>query len=145
MVLVILAILAAILVPALLGYIDEARNKQYVLEARNIYMASQAVADEAYASNTFTKEDSTIKDLAALLADEDNIDRIESMADLDNIEVTAVTASTSSNVDAEHQPYVIATMTVTFTSQDGSTVTGAQLADGAWTIPADGVTPPKAE
>ena len=52
MVLVILAILAAILVPALLGWIDKAKDKQYVLDARNVYLATQTVVDEKYAAET---------------------------------------------------------------------------------------------
>lgn len=48
-VLVILAILSAILVPALLGYIDEAKKKQYVLEARNLFIATQSKLSEIYA------------------------------------------------------------------------------------------------
>ena len=47
-VLVILSILAAILVPALLGYIDEAKKKQYVLDARNLFMATQSKLNEVY-------------------------------------------------------------------------------------------------
>ena len=50
-VLVILAILAAILIPALLGYIDRAREKQDVLDARNLLMATQAELTDAYAKN----------------------------------------------------------------------------------------------
>ena len=46
---VILAILAAILIPAMLGYIDRAREKQDVLNARNLLMAAQAEFTEAYA------------------------------------------------------------------------------------------------
>ena len=48
MVLVILAILAAILVPALLGWIDKAKEKQYVLDARSAYLAAQTLASEGY-------------------------------------------------------------------------------------------------
>ena len=51
-VLVILAILAAILVPALLGYIDEAKQKQYELHGKSVYTAAQAVASECYAKGT---------------------------------------------------------------------------------------------
>lgn len=47
-VIVILAILAAILIPGLLKWIDEAKNKQYELEARSIYMATQAMIAERY-------------------------------------------------------------------------------------------------
>ena len=55
-VLVILAILAAILVPALLGYIDEAKEKQYVLHGKSAYTAAQAVASKMYAKG-LTKGD----------------------------------------------------------------------------------------
>ena len=48
-VLVILAILAAILVPQLLGYIDRAKQDQYMLDARNCMTAMQAVLAEQYA------------------------------------------------------------------------------------------------
>ncbi len=47
-VLLILAILAAILIPALLGYIDRAREKQDVLDARNLLMATQAELVQLY-------------------------------------------------------------------------------------------------
>lgn len=48
-VIVILAILAAILVPALLGYIDRAKGQQYVTEAKELMTATQAGIAEAYA------------------------------------------------------------------------------------------------
>ena len=48
-VLVILAILAAILVPALLGYIDEAKNSQLELHGKSVYTAAQGVASKMYA------------------------------------------------------------------------------------------------
>ena len=47
-VIVILAILAAILIPGLLKWIDQARKKQYELEARNIYLATEASLVELY-------------------------------------------------------------------------------------------------
>lgn len=50
-VLVILAILAAILVPALLGYIDDAKGKQIVLHGKSAYTAAQAVVSEMYAKD----------------------------------------------------------------------------------------------
>lgn len=51
-VLVILAILAAIMVPALTGWIDKAREKQVMLDARNVEMAAQAGLYQAYATET---------------------------------------------------------------------------------------------
>lgn len=47
-VIVVLAILAAILIPGLLKWIDEAREKRYELEARNIYLATEASLAKAY-------------------------------------------------------------------------------------------------
>lgn len=47
-VLVILAILAAILVPALLGYIDRAKSSQDIINARNCITATQAEITNQY-------------------------------------------------------------------------------------------------
>ena len=49
-VLVIIAILAAITIPALLKYIDKAREKQIVIDARTAYLAAETAVSEAYAS-----------------------------------------------------------------------------------------------
>lgn len=49
-VLVILAILASLLIPALTGYIDRARRDQVVAETRMLHEAVQTVASEAYGS-----------------------------------------------------------------------------------------------
>ena len=48
-VIVILAILAAILIPGLLKWIDQAKQKQCELEARSIYLATEASLAELYA------------------------------------------------------------------------------------------------
>lgn len=47
-VLVILAILAAIIVPSLTGYIDSAREKRLIVQTRQAVMAAQVLFDEAY-------------------------------------------------------------------------------------------------
>lgn len=59
-VIVILAILAAILIPGLLKWIDEARQKKYELEARSIYLATEASMVKGYAG----KSGSGIPDLS---------------------------------------------------------------------------------
>ena len=51
-VIVILAILAAILVPALLGYIDKAKQQQDILNAKNCLTAAQTEFVEYYAKGT---------------------------------------------------------------------------------------------
>ncbi len=50
-VIVILAILAAILVPALLGYIDKAKGQQIVLNGKSVLTAAQADLSSAYAKD----------------------------------------------------------------------------------------------
>ena len=50
-VLVILGILAALLVPALTGYIDKAKEKQVIAETRSLLTAVQTEASELYASS----------------------------------------------------------------------------------------------
>ncbi len=77
-VLVILAILAAILVPALLGYIDKAKKEKILLEAKDVWTASQAALAECYglypdsfeASCKFTStiDGKTIKKLGRMVA-----------------------------------------------------------------------------
>ena len=47
-VLVILAILAAAMIPALTGYIDKAKDRTIISEARNAVTAAQTLASEAY-------------------------------------------------------------------------------------------------
>lgn len=56
-VLVILAILAAAMIPALTGYIDKAKEKTAISEARSVLTAAQTIVSEKYATatdNTFT-------------------------------------------------------------------------------------------
>lgn len=45
-VLVILAILAAFTIPAMLGFVEDARGKAAIAEAREVYLAAQTVATE---------------------------------------------------------------------------------------------------
>lgn len=59
-VLVIIAILAAITIPALLKYIDKAREKQIVIDARTAYLAAETTLSEAYAQNKLPKSGSII-------------------------------------------------------------------------------------
>jgi len=45
-VLVILAILAAFTIPTMLGFVEDAKGKAYIAEAREVYVAAQAVTTE---------------------------------------------------------------------------------------------------
>ncbi len=54
-VLVILAILAAILVPSMISWIDEANRKSIITEARSAYVATQTVASQIYGEKGFER------------------------------------------------------------------------------------------
>lgn len=54
-VLVIIAILAAMLIPALTGYINKAKEKSITSETRQAVMAAQTLVDEKYATNQETQ------------------------------------------------------------------------------------------
>lgn len=53
-VLVILAILAAFTIPAMLGFVNDARGKAYIAEARTVYVAAQSSATEFNATFKLT-------------------------------------------------------------------------------------------
>jgi prepilin-type N-terminal cleavage/methylation domain-containing protein len=57
--LLILAILAAIAIPALTGYIDRARDKQYIAQARNDIVALRTLLTEAYAAGEMDRGGAT--------------------------------------------------------------------------------------
>lgn len=75
-VLVILAILAAALVPALIGFVNEAKGKAYVQEARTAYVAVQAKVTEnvAVTADYYTNVDTGDTNLAAFKAKLDSAD-----------------------------------------------------------------------
>lgn len=51
-VMVILSILAAVMVPSMVGWIDKAKENQILLEARNGYLAAQTLVQEEYIRGT---------------------------------------------------------------------------------------------
>jgi prepilin-type N-terminal cleavage/methylation domain len=53
-VLVILAILAAFMIPSMLGFVADAKKKAAVAEQREIYVAAQAIATEYFAKDATT-------------------------------------------------------------------------------------------
>ena len=117
-VLVILAILAAMLVPALLGWIDEARNKQYVLEARNVYMAAQAVADEAYAKSTGKETGDVLTPvLKKALGKTSTDDLTARIFELSDIEVKDIKATSMTGSDVKSL-YTIKDLEIIFVHED---------------------------
>ena len=59
-VLTILAVLAALLIPALTGYIDKANEAKVLAEARTVLTAAQATVSEAYAKEQLVSSDGVI-------------------------------------------------------------------------------------
>ncbi|OFV70167.1 prepilin-type N-terminal cleavage/methylation domain-containing protein [Acetobacterium wieringae] len=53
-VLVVLAILAAFIIPTMLGFVADAKGKAYIAEAREVYVAAQAVATEYITTTDIT-------------------------------------------------------------------------------------------
>lgn len=107
-VLVILAILAAIMVPQLTGYIDKAKDKQYMVRARNIMIATQTLLDEEYATKTGSYtfvDESPFETNVLTLAEE------SSTAD-DPADIAVLTTEANS--------YKIATMRIDFTGSNKS-------------------------
>lgn len=99
-VIVVLAVMAAILVPALLGYIDKAKKEKNYQAAQEVHTAVQALATESYG-----KGDSTPK---MTLADIKNLAGIEDLA-----EVNVQWKNTASN---EKTKFQVEAMSVKFTS-----------------------------
>lgn len=85
-VLVIMAILAAITVPALTGWIDKAKERQASVHARTVYLAAQTVTAEDYAvldAETFSEEYEGILIVTNDDADEDSpAGKIARLADI---------------------------------------------------------------
>lgn len=55
-VLVILAILAAAAIPTMLGFVDDAKGKSEIANARAAYVAAQSIATETFATSTKTAD-----------------------------------------------------------------------------------------
>lgn len=125
-VMVILTLLAAILVPSLLGWIDEAKGKQYILSARSIYMSAQAIESEKYAA-----WDGTTANANHTLSEADKA-RIARMADVEGAEIVEVKFESDTiggaGASSNHGYYTIVGITVQF---ENITVI---LSDGIWTV-----------
>lgn len=98
-VIVILAILAAILVPALLGYIDKAKQQQSVLNAKSALTAAQAEMSTLYAKGAAPTD---IDD-----ADENYIDDILDTADVKANCTLLIIGCGDTSANKSHSSYTI--------------------------------------
>lgn len=119
-VIVILAILAAILIPGLMKWIDEARDKQYQLEARSVYMAAEGVVAKNYGSTG----DTGVNASHEITMDANALAEIKRLSGLEEVTLAKLTYDTN---DA-----IIEKFETEFTSTNGKKV-GMKLENGAWT------------
>ena len=82
-VLVILAVLAAMLVPGLFGYIDRARAEKEYQTAATVYTAAQSVLTELYARDALTDGQTTIATGQALASMGTGVDAVKALAGVD--------------------------------------------------------------
>lgn len=135
-VLVILAILAAILVPALLGYIDEAKNSQLELHGKSVYTAAQAVASKMYAKTTGNAIQTNADDKKDFITQVRTISEMNTFgSDTDKTKVKAIIwfkgnklSGTGVTTSDKHDYFTIAEMVYT---EDGGT-TAVRLYNGSW-------------
>lgn len=101
-VLVILAILAAFTIPAMLGFVDDARGKAAVSQGREIYVAAQSAGTEIAAGHSGTLESS--RDAGAIMEKVQNLvgDDIEGMKGTTNNPNVIVEASSSFGDETPH-------------------------------------------
>ena len=83
-VLTILAVLAALLVPALTGYIDKANEAKVLAEARTVLTAAQATVSEAYAKEQLVSSNGVIYDKPAKKAANDMAKQIWELSEFDS-------------------------------------------------------------
>lgn len=106
-VLVILAILAAVSIPTMRGFIDDAKRKTYLVEARSVYVACQAAATELSGGTADIDEESVVKIANELLADDISGDYSLILDSSENWKVKSITytsldgTSISINSDGE--------------------------------------------
>lgn len=89
-VMVILAILATVLTPTMLGWIDRAKEKQILLEARNIQIAAMSIAAEEYASPEPDRAEITIDRVTELSGAEGIITKLTFSEDFEIEEIVYV-------------------------------------------------------
>lgn len=96
-VLVILAILAGAAIPTMLGFIDDAKGKANIAEARAAYVAAQTIASEEFAAD------------GTVVIDDTDKAKIKTLAGAEG-DVTDVTMSTTEDGKVD---------SVTYISEDG--------------------------
>ncbi|MEG2256659.1 MAG: prepilin-type N-terminal cleavage/methylation domain-containing protein [Lachnospiraceae bacterium] len=117
-VLVILVILAALFIPALTGYIDKAREKKVLAEARMVLTAAQTVLSEQYA---MLGPDSEIPDLTRIAASEPSSDaaaEVFKLAEMSGAATAGILKNDGASTSVDSKTRKILRMT--YDSDDGN-------------------------
>ena len=123
-ILVILAILAAVLIPSLTTYIDKAKEKGITANARAAYVATQAIASEVYGVNDIKNWSISGKAISgATMPSNIDYDAIIDLAQLDGVSSAEIKSATITN----------GTVTAFTYSQDSKTAVW-NSGTGAWTV-----------
>lgn len=97
-VMVILAILAALLLPSLTGYIDKANEQGAIVEARSVLTALQTTASEMYGRDTDFRGKSAEQKATALSADKVVKDVLDLAELTDKGELTNITCTKQAKI-----------------------------------------------
>ena len=127
-VIVILAVLAAMLVPALIGYIDRARKEKDYQAASVVYAAAQAALTEAYAKGDIEDKASATAITNTSKFGTPEVDYGKVVYDLAGVTTDKVTAFSFTAENA-----IIKSGTVTI-DNGGSAVTYKLNTDGSWGV-----------
>lgn len=128
-VLAILAILAAMLVPALTGYIDKANEKKVVAAARQYYIAAQTVVTDAYAQG----KNVTSIELKTNAETEVKVDSSKNEA----LSADFKTLSEVKDGSTEVMTFTITDKKITgavYKTKGTAPYTQAELVNGSWTV-----------
>lgn len=130
-VIVILAILAAILVPGLLGWIDKAKLSKYELEARSIAQAAQGEAIKLYGKREGMTAGSSIIEFSGVSGNEKNtegLSEIKELSGINNIRLVNVYCDSTDN-------WNIKAIWIVYISDDGKNLNAVWNVNG---LPGDG-------
>ena len=109
-VLVIIAILAAIAIPTMLGFVNEARQSEYIAEGRTAYVAAQTIATREIALDKTVAEAQTAITIDAVKAITGTATKVKSIekATVDaNGKVTVFECTVTKNSDGSGQEYIV--------------------------------------
>lgn len=134
-VIIILAILAAILIPSFLGYMNKAQNSQKHIQARSVYLAASTVATEKKYDVSELPKELTAKEVRNGVADDTTYSELAK--EIQTLVGTDITGPTDVSEDVPEFDY-----TITFYTGEGDNKVlnisvEYKLVEGEAVIPSD--------